>query len=252
VAKLKQVFNLEAIMYKTNSKNWLGIILVVLGALFLLDNFGFFWFDISHVIFSWHSILLIIGIVVLINNRNSLAGYILIAIGLIGTLKHTIPYFFNFDFGDLWPIFLLLFGAWLIFKRNDSSHHDGKIHLENKFQPEFDQSPADFLKIDCIFNTSRRIVNSDSFKGGNITCLFGEIKLDLTNAKLAPGINELKVDAIFSGINIRVPQDWKVQLNVTSVFGGFDDKRYSVSTENGEGTLIINGSAIFGGGKLLN
>jgi len=196
--------------------------------------------------------MLIIGIVLLINHKNSLAGYILIAIGLIGTLRHTIPFFFDFDFGDMWPIFLLLIGAWLIFRKNGSSHNDGRIHFEKGWQPEFDQSPADFVKIDCVFNSSNRIVHSDNFRGGDITSIFGDIKLDLTNAKLAPGINTLKVDTIFGGVRIRVPQDWKVQLNITSVFGGFDDKRYNISTESQEGTLIINGSAIFGGGKSIN
>jgi predicted membrane protein len=239
-------------MRSTNSRSWLGVVLIILGGLFLMDNFGFFWFDVRHTIFSWHTIMLIIGIVILINHRNSLAGYILIAIGLIGTLRHTIPFFFDFEFGDMWPIILLLIGVWLIFRRSDSAHSDKRLHFEKKWQPQFDESPADFIQVDCIFNSSNRIVHSDNFQGGNISCIFGEIKLDLTNAKLAPGINNLKIDAIFGGVTIRVPQDWKVQLNITSVFGGFDDKRYTVQSANQEGSLIINGSAIFGGGKLIN
>ena len=247
-------------MQSTISRIWLGVVLIILGGLFLMDNFGLFWFDLRPVIFSWHSILLIIGIIVLVNHKNSLAGYILIAIGLLGTMKHTIPYFFDFDFSDIWPIMILLVGVWLIFKRNGRHHHerqyehwmnfDSMDFQKNRHRTEF--TGADYVKIDCVFNTIRRVVNTDNFKGGNISTVFGEVRLDLTNSKLAPEECTLEVSTIFGGINIRVPSDWKVQLNVSSVFGGFDDKRYNISSTPQQGVLIINGSTVFGGGKLIN
>ncbi len=246
-------------MQSSNSRIWFGVILVILGGLFLMDNFGLFWFDLRPLVFSWHSILLIVGIVILINHKNNPAGYILIAIGLIGTLRHTVPYFFDFDFSDLWPIFILLVGVWLIFKRNNNNHfhrHNrqfdfgaSEFHKENVSE---DQSSADLIKVDCIFNNIKRVVHSENFKGGSISTVFGEVHLDLTNAKLAPGTNTLEVNTVFGGIKIRVPSDWKVQLNVSSVFGGFDDKRYNISSTPQDGLLVINGSTIFGGGKLIN
>ena len=247
-------------MKSSNSRVWFGVILIILGGLFLMDNFGFFWFDLRPIVFSWHSILLIIGIVVLINHKDSVAGYILIAIGLIGTLKHTIPFFFDFDFSDLWPIIILLVGVWLIFKRNGHKHIDykdykyegipGTIHGAEKAKAEFSEN--DYVKIDCVFNSTKHVIHSDNFKGGSVSVVFGEIKLDLTNAKLAPGTNILETSNMFGSLIIRVPSDWKVQLNISSVFGGFDDKRYSISSAPSDGILVINGSTVFGGGKLIN
>ncbi|MCL4549780.1 MAG: cell wall-active antibiotics response protein [Bacteroidetes bacterium] len=242
-------------MQTSNNRIWLGVILIVLGALFVLDNFGFFYFDFHPLIFSWHTIFLIIGIVLVVNHKNSFIGYVFLGIGLIGILHH-FPYFFFLDFGNLWPLIFLALGLWLLLNRRDSHHHEFQ-HMQN-MQNAQNQSQANFSSYDLIdevavFNTVRRTIDSQNFKGGKITTMFGGAKLDLTNAKLAPGENILEVSAIFGGVNIRVPQNWKVLVNVTSIFGGFDDKRFTKTTppDESQGILIIKGAAIFGGGELI-
>lgn len=245
-------------MQTSNRRIWLGIILIALGSLFFLDNLNFFWFDMRHTIFSWHTIFLIIGIVILINHKNSLAGYIFLIIGLLGTARHFIPFFFNYDFGDLWPIILLFIGLWLILKRNGSPamHHTnfapGTASSQTDSQSQTSSGLYDSIDEVSVFNSVKKIITSQNFRGGKVTSIFGSVKLDLTNAKLVPGDNILDVTCIFGGVNIRVPQDWKVAVNVTSAFGGFDDKRFaSYNTQTSEGVLVINGAAIFGGGELL-
>ncbi|MCX6170579.1 MAG: LiaF-related protein [Ignavibacteriales bacterium] len=254
-------------MQNTNGRTWAGIIFIAIGALFLLENFGFPWFygfDISHMIFSWHSIFLIIGIVLIINHRDNFLGYIFVGIGAFGMLRH-IPFFSQFDFSDLWPIALLFMGLWLILRRNGKSsiHHShfsnsGKESTREMPPQEERQSQTasnfyDFLDEVNIFNSTNKVIRSDNFRGGNITTIFGGTKLDLTNSKLSPSENILEITTLFGGTNIRVPQNWKVILNVTSIFGGFEDKRFAHihSEEKSEGMLIIKGVALFGGGELL-
>jgi len=249
-------------MQTTKGRTWLGIILIVIGGLYVLDNFGLPWFDgfnMHHLIFSWHSIFLIIGIILIVNHRDNFLGYIFIAIGLFGLTRHFVPFFFNLDFVDLWPILLLVLGLWLILKRN--GRHT--IHHAN-FTPGAEQSKTaqpssaasqsyDYIDEVCFFNSINRVIHSENFRGGKITTIFGETKLDLTNAKLAPGENNLEITTIFGGIKVRAPQNWKILVNVTSVFGGFDDKRWTQAnlTEGNGGFLIIRGVALFGGGELL-
>ena len=57
---------------------------------------------------------------------------------------------------------------------------------------------------------------------------------------------------MFGGVEISVPRGWEVQVDVTSIFGGFNDKRGPVepSSDNDKKTLIIKGFAIFGGGEV--
>jgi predicted membrane protein len=251
-------------MRNSNGRILIGTILMILGGLFFLDNFNFFNFpffydfNLRHIIFSWHSIFIIIGLVMIVNHRDHFLGYIFIGIGLFGLLRHFVPFFFDLDFRDLWPIIILFVGLWLILKRNDrvSRYNHNFEHGTTSSQAEQQSSSTSELNdsIDdvSIFNTIKKAIHSQNFRGGKATSIFGSIKLDLTNAKLAPGENVLDITCIFGGVDIRVPQDWKVVVNVTSVFGGFDDKRFAgFNTQTSNNVLIIKGSAIFGGGDLL-
>ena len=240
-------------MQTSNRRIWLGIILIALGSLFFLDNFNFIWFDLRHTIFSWHTIFLIIGIVILINHKNSLAGYIFLIIGLFGTARHFIPVLFDFDFGDLWPILLLVIGLWLVLKKREPVRTSNFQYHVNNMKSQGSVFSQDILEEVCVFSSCNKIIHSENFQGGRIETIFGGTKLDLTNVKLAPGENTLEVTTIFGGCELRVPQGWKVLVNVTSVFGGFDDKRFTTfdPAQSSEGILVIKGVAIFGGGELL-
>lgn len=235
---------------RTNSKNWVGIVLVILGALFLFDNYGLFWFNIHPFIFGWHTIFLIIGVVLIINHKNSLVGYIFLGIGLIGTFRHT--FFFNVDFHDFWPLILFALGLWLILSKRERQIIHSKFNTTAGEQTSTESSVFDTIDEVCIFNSVNKTINSSNFRGGSITSIFGSVKLDLTTAKLAPGENNLEITNIFGGLKIRVPQGWKVLVNVSSIFGGFDDKRFGqiYTSEISEGILVIKGATIFGGGDL--
>jgi predicted membrane protein len=247
-------------MQNTNGRIWLGIILVFLGGLFLLDNFGFPWFyefDITHMIFSWHSIFLIVGIVLIVNHRDNFLGYIFVGIGAFGMLRH-LPFFSEYDFSDLWPIIFLFAGLWLILRKNGKhtiSHPHFNADKQSQGEPFTKYSSQHFDSLDevSVFNSIHRVIISNNFRGGNITTIFGGTKLDLTQAKLAPGENVLDLTTLFGGANIRVPQNWKVILNITSIFGGFEDKRFAHynNEETTDGILIIRGVTLFGGGELL-
>ncbi len=240
-------------MQTSSNRIWLGVILIVLGALFIMDNFGFFYFDFHPLIFSWHTIFLIIGIVLVVNHKNNFIGYVFLGIGLIGILHH-FPYFFFLDFGNFWPLIFLAIGLWLLFSRRDSPHYTKQQNTQaGATQSQTNFSSYDYINEVTIFNTIKRTIDSQNFRGGRFTSIFGSAKLDLTNAKLAPGENTLEVSMIFGGVNIRVPQNWNVLVNVASIFGGFDDKRFAKTppADGNQGILIIKGAAIFGGGELL-
>ncbi|MCX6174113.1 MAG: DUF5668 domain-containing protein [Ignavibacteriales bacterium] len=241
-------------MQTSNRRIWLGIILIALGSLFFLDNLNFFWFDMRHAIFSWHTIFLILGIVILINHKNSLAGYIFLIIGLFGTARHYIPFFFDFDFGDLWPLILLVIGLWLILKRRGPLHVHSTQFNVGSTQTQGTEYSQDIIDETCVFTSCNKIIHSENFKGGKISIVFGTLKLDLNDSKLATGNNILEVDIIFGEAKIRVPQNWKVLINESSIFGGFNDKRFINLEEMGksEGVLVIRGSNIFGSGQITN
>lgn len=114
--------------------------------------------------------------------------------------------------------------------------------------------PLDIDKIDevAILTSCRKYITSQNFKGGKMTAILGGGIIDLSGAKLAEGENTLELTSIMGGVSFRVPQDWKVIVNVHSIFGGFEDKRHYFNRVEikTDAVLIITGTVMMGGGTL--
>ena len=147
----------------------------------------------------------------------------------------------------------MVIGLWLVLKRREPARINNSQYHVNNMKSQGQVFSQDIIDETCVFSSCNKIIQSENFKGGRIETIFGGTKLDLTNVKLAPGENTLEITTIFGGCEMRVPQGWKVLLNVTSIFGGFDDKRFVTvdPAQSSEGILVIQGVAIFGGGELL-
>ncbi len=85
--------------------------------------------------------------------------------------------------------------------------------------------------------------------------LFGGIEIDLRDADLAETEAVLYANAIFGGIEIRVPETWYVAARGQGIFGGYTDStRYTGpgDPDKPKKTLIVMGTAIFGGVEIRN
>ena len=61
----------------------------------------------------------------------------------------------------------------------------------------------------------------------------------------------MEVICAFGGVELFVPSDWNIKIEVISALGGFSDKRYMTNVSvNTEKTLVIKGVAAFGGGEI--
>ena len=87
--------------------------------------------------------------------------------------------------------------------------------------------------------------DSPAFKGGRITSTFGGVELDLTQARMAGPEARLDISARFSGIELRVPREWQVVVEMPATFGGVDDKTVPPMTPGPR--LILTGEVMFGG-----
>lgn len=236
---------------------WIGLILVFIGALLIIDNFGLIFFNAHRLIFSWRTIALVVGIIILTNSKNSMVGIIFLLIGLWGYANYLFPWFIDFSFGDIWPAILIIIGLVIIFKRKSIKPIEERKSNEFNFESigtatDFSTS-HDYLDEAAIFTTAKRKILSQNFRGGNITTIFGGMTLDFATAALAPQENQMEITCIFGGTKIYVPRNWKVIVNVTSVFGGIDDKRYvDINSPSSEGVLIIKGAVIFGGAEIFS
>ena len=69
-----------------------------------------------------------------------------------------------------------------------------------------------------------RRVTSHEFRGGDITAFMGGGKLDLREAMPAGGQAVINIFAMMGGFEIIVPETWRVDLEVTPLMGGIEDK----------------------------
>ena len=184
-----------------------GVILVVIGALLLLNNFDMIPEDLRYYAFNWRGIMVVLGIVLISLKKNKTSGYILLTIGTLFILSRlSEDYYGHIDnFKNIfWSLALIAIGVYLITKRK----------TKNKPKTNNGSSP-DYLDDTIILGGGDVIVESEQFQGGRITALFGGSSYDLTRSNLAHIHNSLEVFAMFGGVSFTVPSNWNIQLEVT-------------------------------------
>lgn len=215
-----------------------GLIVLGLGLVWLLHNFGMVGDRTWEIIFSWQMLLIAIGVVNVSNDSSRGIGWILIAIGGFFMISeiYDLPMSFRHVF---WPALLIMIGLVLIFGSSRIFH-----------RRDFTISKGeDFIEEVAVFGGRDRIVNSLAFRGGKIVSVFGGSKIDLTKAELAQGHVEIEIVSIFGGSTLIVPSEWNVKLEVFNIFGGYGDKRIRGQVDYNK-TIIVRGVAIFGGGEI--
>jgi predicted membrane protein len=229
--------------HRTNaSRIFWGLVLIAVGALFLLDRFG--WEDVGDLFSTyWPVIFILIGISIFVGNgfRRPGASLFFVLLGALFLLQ-------NLDILEydvwhyLWPAFIILLGLWLILRPAFRSHGGGI--------PVIKESDLDLT---CIFSGQERKIQSTQFKGGRMTALFGGCDVDFSGAGLEGGKATVEATAIFGGVEIVVPRDWHVVINGTPILGGVsDERRQPVSAAEAKATLYVKGTAIFGGVTVKN
>lgn len=169
------------------------------------------------------------------NTFNLLVGFILITVGIGSLLGINI-------WNIIWPLILIFIGLNILLRKSSTVGWNSK---SSKIETE------DFFDYSLIFNGVNEKIVSKNFKGGEFNAIFGGGELDLTDCKIPEGKSAtIKISVIFGGVKLVVPKNWQINTHITQIAGGFDNK--ARQTEEIKGKLIIEGSAIFGGGEIIN
>jgi len=222
-----------------------GLLVILAGFLLLAFNTGYISADYKHLIFNWPLLLIAIGFVNLFGKESWLTGLILIAIGSFFWIP--MLYVFPYEFKTLfWPALIIFFGILILIKKGIGHKWHSK-HRKKEFRLD-----SGFIEETNIFSGSKQRISPVVFSGGKLTNIFGGSEIDLTQTTLAEGKNILEIFCTFGGVSLTVPSDWIIHIEVTSVLGGFVDKRKHIqNTQNFSGReLYIKGYAIFGGGDI--
>lgn len=256
--------------------NILGLILILLGIIFLFDNLGYIEFS---SIFSkyWPMALIVLGIINLLENRSSkLFSWILILIGSFLQLDRLD--IFLIDIWNLFiPLLLIIAGMGLIMNRKDSredyeedtdfnnhgEHYQARESHGDIYEDEIvdeevifnnnsnnftnrDLSYDEFIDIRSLF-TERKIINkSDSFKGGKISSIVATTIVDLRDARFYEDQAIIDVNSILGNVEILVEKNCRVEITGTPILGGWNNYKI-IDSETERSLLRIRGLVILGG-----
>jgi predicted membrane protein len=236
---------------KSDKRLYFGVILIALGVILILERLNLIPESVADILISWQMLLVGIGVLSLIGG-NRTAGTILIVIGgtfLIPELI-TVPHELRRIY---FPLILVGVGVAILLRQRDQQkiqgNHDPIINApEEKRNATYDSFNTfdDFV----IFGGREIFVNAQNLAGGKATSIFGGIEFDLRKAGLQPGGAVIDCVSVFGGCGFKIPMDWNVRNEVTTIFGAFTDKRgdtYNDRYYDPSKTIVIKGVSIFGG-----
>jgi predicted membrane protein len=241
----------QNVEYKRNRGNWGGIVLIVIGLFLFLQNMHL---AIPGWIFSWKTLLIVIGLV--FGAKQNFRGgpwIVMVLVGGIFLAQDILPWSFNVHrYG--WPLILVVIGVYMLTKR---PYHRRSSAVSVPDQEKWSAGPyqqhpptatgEDYIDATAVFGSADRIVLSKNLQGGDLTAVFGGCEINLMQADFN-GTISLEATAIFGGVELIVPANWEVKVEVNTIFGGVDDKRsLALTTPNSGKTLIIKGTCVFGG-----
>lgn len=213
-------------------RSWIGIILIVVGIGFLLQQLGMIEFT-SLLKTWWPIIFILFGIAIFMERSLSaiLTGLLFIIVGSILILNQWID--INL-ISLIFPLILIVIGLAFILSKGQK-----KVHVN------------DDIESFCLFSSTEVKSQSTNFQNGSVTAIFGGSEIDLRDAIIADGAN-MEITIIFGGVNIIVPDNVMIEIRGVPIFGGWDDKTRNY-VENGDVPLLkINCLSVFGGLEVKN
>lgn len=221
----------------------LGVVVIVVGILFTLDNFDLF--PARYVFRLWPLALVAVGVVRLRENRGFWSGFwssVLVFVGAAFLLR-------NFDvvrvpLDKMWPLVLVGVGVSLVQKAMGRGPRD----------PDAEASTAVRLQQTSVFGGRELTVATDDFRGGTLNAVFGGFGIDLRRSRMVDDRARIEVFVLFGGGELYVPPDWNVSMKAFALFGGVDDQTVHPlpGSQPTPRQLDVTGLVLFGGMDVKN
>ena len=192
---------------KSLTRTIIGLLIVAVGASFLLTNLNILPFDVG--IAQWWPLFIVAGGVVMLLSdvRNYLWAMLVIGLGALLQLK-------QFGIVDVnpwqlfWPAIIIVLGVSVMTSRGSSR---GKI------------AASDREDVMAILSGSEVRVESKDFKGSRVTSICGGAMIDLRKAVIKKEAT-IDVFAFWGGIEIIVPEHVMVKNNTSVIMGGVEQQ----------------------------
>lgn len=232
-----------------------GLILVALGVVFTLDNFGVI--EAGEVFRYWPLLLVGAGLAKLAHARlpeQRVAGSIFVAAGIALLLRNF--HVISFHVRDVWPLFLVFGGAFLVW---GSLRARGRSvdRAAGASGPPSSSPGGSVLNEFAVMGGGERVVRDPDFRGGEVTAIMGGFEIDLRLAGIAGDSAAIEIFTLWGGVDLKVPEEWNVVVQGVPILGGFSNSTKGggppgSSPSTPRKTLIVRGTVIMGGVEIKN
>jgi hypothetical protein len=223
-----------------------SILLIAVGTLFFLDNI-----NVIHIVQIWRfwPVVLIFSGVAKLHQREGPSswiwgGFLVLCGGLwLGDNLHLL----HVSFGTIWPLTLITLGVMMLARGLETSRSrtaSSAGWTENSIR--------DYV----VFSGSKKRLETPNFEGGELVCIFGGVDLNLRKCAISNADRQAVIDVAitFGGIEIKIPEGWRVINRCVAVFGACEDKTLVPRPESNvqAPVLLITGHAFFGAVNIEN
>lgn len=209
----------------------IGAIIVLVGIVLLLETTDVY--DAGYLFRYVPSLFVVLGLFLMVRSRFRNVFGPLIVIVVAGVWQLTaLDVISRADVWDFWPLLIVLFGLSLVFAH---------------FRRQPTGVSASHVTAFAMFGGSEKRSTAADFEGADLTALFGGTELDLRDAGIGELPAHISANAMFGGVEIIVPREWNVQIDVVPLFGGASDERPRRDDEHDSVDLVVTGLALFGG-----
>ncbi len=222
----------------------LGLILLLVGVLFTLDNLDILY--AKDYLRYWPVLLIVYGLSKIFQPESRGGRFWGIVITFVGAalLADKLD-IFSFRLWDLWPLLLVALGVTMLMRA--ASRRDTERLTKESGETE----SGSIVNAAAFLGGTKRNVHTRDFRGGELTAVMGGCDIDLRQSAIAKSPAMIDVFALWGGIEIKVPNTWTVIFEGTPILGGFDDKTFKQTADEKQ-RLIIRGTIIMGGVEVTN
>ena len=222
-----------------------GGLIIAIGLFLLLDNLKII--HARDIWQFWPLILVAFGLARIVESRSPARlvwGGLVAGAGVFLFLDNLdlLPPFL--DFSIIWPVILIGVGGSLLLRAVERKKYLDGVSAT-------DDAGGNWI---AVFSGGKRRIDSGEFRHADVLAVFGGFQVDLRGASIPDEQAIIDVNAMFGGVEIRVPETWTVIPKCIGIFGGVDDKTIPPKTEPGAKPqrLVVTGVAVFGGVSIRN
>ena len=216
-----------------------GALLVTIGLLWTLDNLGLA--EADQFLRWWpllvigHGLLRLSG---LDGTRRVVSGALFVLAGS-WMMARELGYV-QVSIFRMWPVFMIIIGASLVWR---SMRGPGA-------SPESSDAHA-YPRPFAFMGGNVRTIESQELIGLEATAIMGGVEADLRGARARGSEVAVEVFAWWGGVELIVPEDWRVVSEVMPIMGGVEDKT-RLAEGGGATTLVVRGMVVMAGLEIKN